>query len=414
MATSIVMPQLGESVAEGVVARWLKKPGDRIEKDEPICEIVTDKVSAELPAPAGGVLVDILVPEGGTINVGGVIGRIDEQGATAAGQPQAASPGATVAIPVGQPATLGAAPRAPAPAEREPGAPSRYSPAVRRLAEEHDVDLSQVTGTGQGGRVSKEDVLAFIAQRGAAKGSPAPAAPVATPAGKEEVIPLSPVRRMIAEHMVRSVREAPHATTTFEVDMSRVVKWRDAAKEEFRRREGVELTYLPIMLRATAQALKENPLLNSTWSPEGIVVKRDVNISIAVALDDGLITPVIRQADRKDLATLARESVELAARARASKLSVNDVQGGTFTLNNPGVFGTLVSVPIINFPQVAILSMEGIGKRAVVVDDAIAIRPMMNICLSFDHRVMDGLQAARFLQAVKKWLESFHGSQEWK
>nr|MDA8216349.1 dihydrolipoamide acetyltransferase family protein [Dehalococcoidales bacterium] len=235
----------------------------------------------------------------------------------------------------------------------------------------------------------------------------------AASAGKDELVPVSAVRRIIADHMVRSVREAPHATTTFEVDMSRVVKWREAAREQFRQREGVDLTYLPVVVRATAEALKANPLLNSTWSSEGIVVKQEINIGVAVALDDGLIVPVIKQADRKGLADLARAAADLAARARANKLAVSDVQGGTFTVNNPGVFGTLVSAPIINYPQAAILSMEGIAKRAVVIDDAIAIRPMMNVCLSFDHRVMDGLQAARFLQAVKQYLETFDGAKEW-
>ncbi len=400
MATKIIMPQLGESVAEGVVSRWLKKPGDPVAKDEPICEIVTDKVSAELPAPVTGVLREIVVADGGTVAVGQAIGIIDEHaGAAATESPPAPAAPAPPATPLAQPAT----------GEREPGAPSRYSPAVRRLAEEHNVDLSQVKGTGAGGRVSKEDVLAFLAQR--ERPLPATAPP---PAAKEELIPLSPLRRLIADHMVRSVREAPHATTAFEVDMARVVKWREANREQFRAQEGVDLTYLPVVLRATVQALQANPILNAVWSEEGIVVKREINIGIAVALEDGLIVPVIRNADRKDLATLAREANDLATRARAGKLTLADVQGGTFTVNNPGVFGTLVSTPIINHPQAAILSMEGISKRPVVIDDAIAIRPLMNICLSFDHRVMDGLQACRFLQQVKRWLEEFDGAAEWK
>ena len=412
MATKIVMPQLGESVAEGVVARWLKKPGDRVAKDEPICEIVTDKVSAELPAPAAGVLGAILVEDGGTVNVGAEIGRIDEQADAVVPGPETGVPVVGEAMASGLSQTVSptpprAVPVTP-PTEREPGTPARYSPAVRRLAEEHAIDLSQVAGTGQGGRVSKEDVLAFLAQRDAAG-----ALAAAASAGKDELVPVSAVRRIIADHMVRSVREAPHATTTFEVDMSRVVKWREAAREQFRQREGVDLTYLPVVVRATAEALKANPLLNSTWSSEGIVVKQEINIGVAVALDDGLIVPVIKQADRKGLADLARAAADLAARARANKLAVSDVQGGTFTVNNPGVFGTLVSAPIINYPQAAILSMEGIAKRAVVIDDAIAIRPMMNVCLSFDHRVMDGLQAARFLQAVKQYLETFDGAKEW-
>ena len=390
MATKIVMPQLGESVAEGVVARWLKRPGDKVERDEPVCEIVTDKVSAELPAPVAGVLREIVVPDGGTVAVGQEIGSIDEVAGEAPSSPDAT------------PQTQAAAAAAPTPGfpshGREPGSPGRYSPAVRRLAEEYGVELSRLKGTGAGGRVSKEDVLAYIAQREAGAASPAAARQVdatALPATREELIPLSPVRRMIAEHMVRSKREAPHATTTFEVDMSRVVKWREAVREEFRRKEGVDLTYLPFVVRATVEGLKENPILNSVWSDEGILVKREINVGVAVALEDGLIVPVIRGADGKDLAAIAREASDLAARARAGKLAVADVQGGTFTVNNPGVFGTLVSAPIINFPQAAILSMEGLVKRPVVIDDAIAIRPMMNICLSFDHRVMDGLQAAR-------------------
>ncbi|MHB1134039.1 MAG: dihydrolipoamide acetyltransferase family protein [Chloroflexota bacterium] len=443
MATSIIMPQLGESVAEGVVARWLKQRGDHVEQDEPICEIVTDKVSAELPSPAAGVLAEILVAEGATVNVGAELGRIEA--AAVADQTQAAPaiPEEARAAPTAASAGLdlppaaggagGAAAEAANPdtgLHRAPGLPGRYSPAVRHLAEEHNLDLSLIQGTGQGGRVSKEDVLRYLAQRETSAAPPAPsaatpaaappAAPVhqvgvpAAPSVHDEVVPLSPVRRMIAEHMVRSKHEVPHATTCFEVDMARVVAWRERARERFRACEQVDLTYLPVMLRATAEALKKNPMLNAMWTAEGIVIKKDVNIGIAVSLEDGLIVPVIRHADRKDLPTLAREANDLAARARAKRLAVNDVQGGTFTLNNPGVFGTVVSSPIVNYPQVAILSMEGIAKRPVVVEgDAIAIRPMMYICLAFDHRVMDGLQAARFLQTVKAYLESFDGAREW-
>jgi pyruvate/2-oxoglutarate dehydrogenase complex dihydrolipoamide acyltransferase (E2) component len=398
------------------------------------------------------VLQEIKVQDGETVAVGTELGTIGDGAVSEEPAPSAGMPTDT-ALPTGPPSGFGVPTEAPSPPQtvpssiapsgdgdagggREVGTPNRYSPAVRRLADEYNVDLSQVKGTGQGGRVSKEDVMAYIGRREVpepvappqpavlepAPVATAPAAPPAAPAAPAptqaatagEVVRLSPMRRMIAEHMVRSVHEAPHATTTFEVDMSRVVKWREAMREAFRYREGIDLTYLPVVVRATVEGLRENPILNAAWTAEGIAIKREINVGIAVALEDGLIVPVIRNADRKDLATIARDANDLATRARAGKLAVPDVQGGTFTVNNPGVFGTLVSVPIINYPQAAILSMEGLAKRPVVIDDAIAIRPMMNICLSFDHRIMDGLQAARFLQRVKRFLEEFDGNAEWR
>ncbi|MHB9091204.1 MAG: dihydrolipoamide acetyltransferase family protein, partial [Chloroflexota bacterium] len=339
MATRIIMPQLGESIAEGVVSRWLKQVGDRVRKDEPICEIVTDKVSAELPAPATGVLQSVAVPDGGTVKVGAELGSITE---TAEAPPVASEGGVHAAVE-----------------QRAPGLPGRYSPAVRRLAEEYDVQLTLVKGTGINGRVTKNDVLSFIAQREVTPPPatvPATTLPTAAPVLPGRLLPLSPMRRMIAEHMVRSVREVPHATTTFEVNMQRVVRWREAVRESFHERVGADLTFLPVVVRAAVLGLRENPILNSTWTDEGIAVRREINVGIAVSLEDGLIVPVIHAADGKDLAALAREAADLAARARAGKLRLDDVQGGTFTVNNPGVFGTLVSAPIINYPQAAILS----------------------------------------------------------
>ncbi len=396
MAVKVVMPQLGESVAEGTIVRWIKKVGERVEKYEPLLEVMTDKVNAEVPSPAAGILREILVPEGATVPVGRELAVIAE----AEAEVEVAAP-----IPAGEGAAQAEA------TEAAEGLRQRYSPIVRRLAQEYGIDLSQVRGTGLGGRVTKEDVLRYVAERegaAAAKEAPPPPRPEAPPpqAPEEEAIPVSPMRRQIAQHMVRSYQTIPHAWLAMEADVTKLVRFREAVKSEFRRREGLELTYLPFVVKATVEALKEFPILNAVWAEDKIILKKRINVGIAVALEDGLIVPVIKDADQKSIAGLARAIADLTERARAGRLTLDDVQGGTFTVNNTGALGSVISRPIINEPQVGILTSEAIVRRPVVVDDAIAIRAVMFLCLSFDHRVIDGLTAARFLQAVKRRLEA--------
>lgn len=393
MTVKVVMPQLGESVTEGTIVRWVKKVGDRVQKYEPLLEVMTDKVNAEVPAPAAGILQAILVPEGETVPVGRELAVIAEAEADVA-----------AAVPTGQGGTQAEI------TEAGEGLRQRYSPIVRRLAQEYGIDLSQVPGTGLGGRVTKEDVLRYVAERErAAALREAPASPrLETPptaAPEEEAVPVSPMRRQIAQHMVRSYQTIPHAWLAMEADVTKLVRFRETIKAEFRRREGVELTYLPFVVKATVEALKEFPILNAVWAEDKIILKKRINVGIAVALEDGLIVPVIKDADQKSVAGLARAIADLTERARAGRLTLEDVQGGTFTVNNTGALGSVISRPIINEPQVAILTSEAIVRRPVVVDDAIAIRAMMFLCLSFDHRVIDGLTASRFMQAVKRRLE---------
>jgi 2-oxoisovalerate dehydrogenase E2 component (dihydrolipoyl transacylase) len=412
---SVKMPQLGESITEGTISKWLKKPGDQVKKYEGLVEVITDKVNAEVPAPLAGVLKEIKVKEGTTVTVGTEIAVIEES--------------------VGAAATSGAASAPKAPAREEPVAakiPSplvgegpgggstegrtRLSPAVRSLIEEHnisDAELSRIQGSGIGGRISKKDVEDFVARRtepAAANGEQRAAAPeapavTASPTG-ERVVPLTPMRRAIAVNMAKSKQTIPHAWTVAEVDMTNVVRFRQQVKDGFKQREGVDLTYVPIIVKAVVEGLKAVPVLNASWSENGVVLHRDINIGVAVSVDDGLIVPVVHQADGLSIAGLAKAIDDLAKRARATKLGIPDVQGATFTVNNPGTFGTILSYSIIAPPQAGILAMDAIVKRPVVTDgDAIAIRSMMNLCLSFDHRVLDGVSAARFLQGVRRWLE---------
>ncbi len=461
----ITMPQLGESVVEGTISRWLKTEGDKIEQYEPLLEIITDKVNAEYPSPVTGTLTKILVPEGETVAVDVEIAEIAADGQsdvhfpTVEGelevtQMQPSSESLREVVEEDQPESAaqmervssGAVGAAPSASDSR----RRFSPAVRRLAQEHGIDLSQVHGTGAGGRVSRQDVEQYLAARagaaepprevarpqepdfagaveaaGTATATPAAAAfappmavtpppvtqaprPAPSLAQGDQLIPLSPMRRAIAEHMVRSAYTSPHVTTVIEVDMTPIVKYREQVKETFQQREGVALTFLPFVIKAVVESLKEHPVLNATWTDEGIVLKKNINIGIAVGMEDGLIVPVIHNADEKSLIGLARAVNDLASRARSNRLAPHDVQGGTFTVNNPGTFGTIMSTPIISQPQAAILSTEAIVKRPVVVEgDAIAVRSMMYISLSIDHRVLDGLQAARFLGSVKQRLESF-------
>jgi len=414
----IKMPQLGESVTEGTVDRWLKKEGDYVKRDEPIVEVVTDKVNAEIPSPFEGTLVKIAVPEGTTIPIGVEIAVIELAGADAAltvdDAPQ------TPAEPVAPPAAGPAAEVVSAPGLRQ-----RLSPAVRRLAEEHGLDPAQIAGSGDGGRVTRDDVLAFLARREAAVAEPAavgavvetPAAEiqpaavetgrVAVDGAREELVRLSVMRRSIAEHMTRSLATSPHAWTLQEIDVTGLVLYREAEKEGFRRRNGTALTYLPFVVQVVCDALKEFPYLNSSWTDEGIVLKRYINMGIAVAIPNGLIVPVVGDADRLGFSDLARTINDLADRARNRQLKPDEVAAGTFTLNNTGATGSVASQPIINQPQAAILTTEAIIRRPVVVGDGVAIRHMMNMCLSFDHRIIDGMTAGQFLGFIKQRLESW-------
>jgi 2-oxoisovalerate dehydrogenase E2 component (dihydrolipoyl transacylase) len=414
--TTITMPQLGESVIEGTIGAWLKQLGDHVDKYESLVEVETDKANAEMPAPVSGVLVEILVEPGSTVAVGTDLCRIQEEGV---GDPVLVERGGQAADASngnreGQ--SPSAEPRTGETQDEATLLRTRSSPVVRRTAEEFGIDIAQVEGTGAGGRVTKRDILAHIAGRSGSAPElytrdravgPAvePRAAVTVYPG-DEVMPVTPMRRMVAEHMVRSARTAPHATVVMEVDMTRAVAYRAARKEEFRRREGVDLTYLPIVMKGVSLALADHPRLNAVWDEERIIHRRAINIGIAVGLEDGLVVPVVKNADRLSLAGLAHAVADLAGKARAGGFAPDDLVGGTITVNNPGTFGSLVSTPILVQPQVAILSTEAIIKRPVVVDDMIAIRSMMNLSLSIDHRALDGLAAARFLQQVKQWLES--------
>jgi 2-oxoisovalerate dehydrogenase E2 component (dihydrolipoyl transacylase) len=404
MATSVKMPQLGESITEGTISKWLKQPGDQVKKYEGLVEIITDKVNAEVPAPLAGVLKEIKVKEGATVTVGTEIAVIEESVPAAASAPKA-PPAAETPV----------AATAPAEDSATEGR-TRLSPAVRALIEEHhisDAELSRIEGSGIGGRISKKDIEDHVAKRaqpaapnGEQRQTPAPAAAAAPAPGT--TVPWSPMRRAIAANMLKSKQTIPHAWTVAEVDMTNVVRFRQKVKDSFKQREGVDLTFVPIIVKAVVEGLKAVPVLNASWSEQGLVLHKDINIGVAVSVDDGLIVPVIHQADRMSIAGLAKASDDLAKRARAGKLGIPDVQGATFTVNNPGTFGTILSYSIIAPPQAGILAMDAIVKRPVVVEgDAIAVRSMMNLCLSFDHRVLDGVSAARFLQGVRRWLEGF-------
>lgn len=445
--TQVGLPKLGESVTEGTIGAWLKQVGDHVDRFDPLVEITTDKVNAEVPSPVSGVIVEITAQEGETLPVGAQICVIDEANGAAAPEttedPSTAASRATTALApdLSSPSTSHSAERG----ERPTGPNGamellrkRSSPAVRRIAEEHGIAIGEIQGSGIGGRVTKADILSAVNERRSASQAapPQPEAPitpapqreqsaplapsrpalVAEPAGAagqvevfpgDKLVPLTPMRRQIAEHMVRSERTAPHVTTWMEVDMTRVVQARQAARERFSAVEGFELTYLPFVIKAVVNALRANPDVNAVWDETRIIQRKAINIGVAVGLEDGLIVPVIRNADEKSIAGIARAVRDLTTRAKENRLTVDDVQGGTFTVNNPGTFGTILSTPLIVQPQSAILSTEAIVKRPVVIDDSIAIRSMMNLSMSIDHRVLDGLAAARFLSEVKRWLERF-------
>jgi pyruvate dehydrogenase E2 component (dihydrolipoamide acetyltransferase) len=430
----VVMPQMGESIVEGTLTRWLKKVGEKVERDEPLFEISTDKVDTEIPAPEAGVLTEILVAEGTTVGINTIVGRIGAAASAPAVQPAAAAPPPPVAAPPtpqAQPAPA-AVPPPPPPAAPPPAASSQeddlgpLSPLVRKMAREYNIDLANVKGTGAGGRISKQDVEAFITAQAAktysaataAPGSPAPAATPAAPAptaplplaesAKTRVEPMSTMRQKIAEHMVNSKRTSAHVTTVHRVDITKVAKLRDKAKKEFQERNGFSLTFLPFVTAATAEALRAFPIFNAAIDGKNIVYFRDINIGIAVALEGGLIVPVIRNADEKNVTGLQRSIVDLATRARSRQLKPDEVQGGTFSITNFGSFGSIFATPVINQPQVAILGIGAVEKvPAVVEGDAIAIRSQAHLALTFDHRLIDGALADQFCQKVKSILESW-------
>lgn len=375
MPTDVIMPQLGESIAEGTIVKWLIPPGGRIEKDQPLLEVETDKVSLEIPSPTAGFLTEVLVQAGQTVPVGTVIARLEGQAATG------------VVNRVGGMVVRHMEP--------SPTGEDHYSPAVRQLAKEHGVDLSQVTGTGTGGRVTKKDVLDFIATSKLTPTHPSPLEGEGKGEGREEIRPFTAMRRTIANRMVKSRQTSAHVVTFFEADFSGIGKIRDAHG----------LTYLPFVIHAVTRAIKDVPTLNSSWGEQGIIIKKDIHIGIAVALEDGLLVPVVRNADRKSVTQLAKEVADLAERARIKRLNPEEVQDGTLTITNHGGFGSLFSTPIISQPQIAILGVGAVQKRAVVVNDAIAIRPMGYLSLSFDHRVIDGATADQFMSKVKAYLE---------
>jgi 2-oxoisovalerate dehydrogenase E2 component (dihydrolipoyl transacylase) len=415
--SQIKMPQLGESVTEGTVDKWLKREGDLVKRDEPIVEVVTDKVNAEIPSPFEGKLVKIAVTEGETVRVGAVIAQIETAAPAAAvaapAQERAAGVAATEVPP--EPAG-GKAPQpvpGPAPTGEASNEHARLSPAVRKLAAEHSIDPTSLQGSGLGGRVTRDDVLAAVSAGQATPSAPPKQAPAPTPTpatvdGKrEELVKLSVIRKSIAEHMVRSLQTSPHAWTLQEVDVTNLVRYRESEKESFKSRHGAPLTYLPFVAQIVCEALKQFPWLNSSWSDDGVILKRYVNLGIAVAIPDGLIVPVVKDADRLGFTDLVTAMNDLVDRARNKHLKPDEVQGGTFTLNNTGATGSIASQPIINQPQAAILTTESIVKRPVVVNDAIATRHMMNMCLSFDHRIIDGMMAGEFLSSIKKRLEEW-------
>jgi pyruvate dehydrogenase E2 component (dihydrolipoamide acetyltransferase) len=436
--TDVVMPQMGESIVEGTLTKWLKKPGEHVERDEPLFEISTDKVDTEIPSPAAGTLSEVLVEEGKTVGINTIVARIQE-GGNGAARPAAAappSPPQQAAPPAEPPAKETAAPAPPPPPVEEaaPAAESSgpLSPLVRRMAREHNIDLSQVNGTGAGGRITKQDIEAYLAQPAAPAARPAvqaPPPPVSRPApapapaapappaampplpaaaqAKTRVEPMSTMRQKIAEHMLLSKQTSAHVTTVHRVDMTKVAKMRERHKADVQARYGFSLTYLPFISRAAVVALRQYPLLNASIDGTNIIYHNEINIGIAVALENGLIVPVIRGADEKNVLGLQHSIVDLATRARSRQLKPDEVQGGTFSITNFGSFGSVMGTPIINQPQVAILGVGTVDKTPVVIDDAIAIRSISYLSVTFDHRLIDGALADQFMTRVKQVLEDW-------
>ncbi|WP_411342991.1 dihydrolipoamide acetyltransferase family protein [Paenibacillus sp. WLX1005] len=457
--TDIAMPQLAESLVSATIAKWLKQPGDPVDQYEPICEVITDKVNAEIPSVMEGIMGELLAAEGQEVAVGEIICRIHVEGEAPADPPQATQPTvpASPSTPQAAQPTVAASS---APTPQRTDAPSasgamagRYSPAVQTLAGQHGLDLSLIQGTGAGGRVTRRDVLKAVENGSAVAGSapaanqqqaatstqPAPSFAAQTPSATdyavrnsgihlsetpaipkieleqsesapgrgEHMIDVTPLRNAIARNMRQSVSEIPHAWTMIEVDVTNLVMLRNKLKDEFKRSEGITLTYLPFLIKAVVNAIKDYPIVNSVWAVDKIIVKRDINVSLAVGTEDSVMTPVIQRADQKNIAGLAHEIDDLARRTRDGKLKLDDMQGGTFTVNNTGSFGSVLSYPIINYPQAAILTFESIVKRPVVINDMIGVRSMVNLCMSLDHRILDGVISGRFLQRVKDNLEGY-------
>lgn len=406
MPSNVIMPQMGESIFEGTITKWLKNVGDRVERDEPLFEISTDKVDSEIPASASGILREILFREGETVEINTVVATIDDEEdevRESAVTGDAVSPKESEQPPE----------RIPRPEAADPRRGPRASPLVRRMAQEEGIDLREIEGTGLGGRITKRDILNYLSEREriaevarplvqqAQQGLPPPLS------GQDEIVPMTAMRRSIAEHMIGSRRTSAHVTTIFEVDMTAIVRLKKENADEFGRREGFKLSLTPFFVKGVVDTLKNFSILNASIAGNEIIYKKDINLGIAVALDWGLIVPVIRQAQQKTLVGLARQVADLSHRARQKQLSPDEVQGGTFTLTNPGVFGSLIGTPIINQPQVAILCVGAVTKRAVVVNDAIAIRPMAYLSLTFDHRLIDGAVADRFLSSLRDRLEDW-------
>jgi pyruvate dehydrogenase E2 component (dihydrolipoamide acetyltransferase) len=427
--TDVIMPQMGESIFEGTITKWLKKPGDTVQQDEPLFEISTDKVDAEIPSPAAGVLSEIKIQAGTTVQINTVVATIGVAGAApAASKPAAAAPQPAAPAPAAETDTESDV------ADTEPGERVRSSPLVRKIARDNNLDLRQVQGTGSAGRITKEDILGYLAKGGAAAPAPAtpaakppvaapapapaaakpaapPVAPIAMPG--DELVPLTRMRSIIAQRMVDSKRTSAHVHTVFKIDMSRIVRIREKEKSKYEQRNGVKLTYMPFLSRAVIATLRKMPIVNASMEGEAIRYHKNINLGIAVALDWGLIVPVIRQAEDKSFLGIARAIVDLAERARAKKLKPEDVANGTFTITNPGIFGEQFGTPVINQPESAILGVGGLFKEATVVtdengSDSIAIHSIIRLTLGFDHRIIDGADAGRFMAEVKKYLENWN------
>jgi pyruvate dehydrogenase E2 component (dihydrolipoamide acetyltransferase) len=417
MQTEVLMPQMGESIFEGTITKWLKKPGDKVQRDEPLFEISTDKVDAEIPAPASGVLQEIKVSEGNTVQVNTVVGVIgDGAGSSAPAPGQSTAPPLATAPPASAKKEV-AAQIPPPPAqgrEEDQDSDVRSSPLVRKLAREHTVDLAKVSGTGAGGRVTKQDILNYVEHRPsaltpAAAPAPHPAPPAAIPG---DLVPLSQMRRIIAQRMIESRRTSAHVHCMFEVDVTRIVHLRNKLKSSFEQRHGARLTVMPFFVRAAIIALQQYPVVNASLEADNVRYHRHVNAGIAVALDWGLIVPVLKNADELNFLGLQRGISDLGERARAKKLTPADVEGATFTITNPGQFGAVFGLPIINQPNVAILGVGGITKQPLVMTDedgtdSIAIRSVVHLTLGYDHRLVDGALADQFMALVKKTLENW-------
>ena len=432
MPTDVVMPQMGESIFEGTITKWLKKPGDKVQRDEPLFEISTDKVDAEIPSPTSGVLQEIKVTEGNTVQVNTVVGSIAADGEAAASP---VKPTATKAAEAAPTPAKSAAPAAPVPTPPEPtaaaepsheeegdGDRTRSSPLVRRLARDNNVDLGQVQGTGMGGRITKQDIMEFIDKQGTAAPAPpssAASAPAPSPARPSapvpipgEVVPMSQMRKIISQRMIESRRTSAHVHNLFEVDMTRIVNLRNKLKNGFEQRYGVRLTFMPFFVRAAIIALQQFPILNASVENDSLHYHQHINMGIAVALDWGLIVPVLKNSEEKNFLGLQRGITDLGERSRTKKLTPDEVQGSTFTITNPGTFGAVFGLPIINQPNVAIMGVGGIAKAPVVVtdsqgNDSIAIRSLVHLTLGYDHRVIDGAVADQFMSLVKKTLENW-------